>query len=57
MITCLSRVKPTKQTRLYDHRDETYERVKSLYLKIGTVSKVKTSRKLAKRASGAGMKK
>lgn len=53
---CLSRVKPRKLKRLYDHRDATYERVKKQYLKIGTVTKIKTSRKLAKRASGVGVK-
>ncbi len=53
---CLSRVKPRKLKRLYQRRDEVYERVKSVYLKVGTVTKVKTSRKIAKRASGAGMK-
>ena len=52
---CLSRVKPRKLKRLYDHRDETYENVKSLYLKIGTVTKIKTSRKIAKRASSVAM--
>jgi deoxyhypusine synthase len=45
----LNRHAPRKLKRLYDHRDATYERVKSVYLKIGTVSKVKTSRKRAKR--------
>lgn len=54
---CLSRVKPRKLKRLYVTREKTYERVKSLYLKIGTVSKIKTSRKIAKRASSVGLKK
>src|SRR5271170_3308539 len=54
---CLSRVKPRKLKRLHDSREKTYERVKSLYLKIGTVSKIKTSRKIAKRASSVGLKK
>jgi deoxyhypusine synthase len=54
---CLSRVKPRKLKRLYDSREKTYDRVKSLYLKIGTVSKIKTSRKIAKRASSVGLKK
>ncbi len=53
---CLSRVKPRKLKRLYHRRDEIYEKVKNLYLKTGTVAKIKTSRKLAKRASGAGLK-
>ncbi len=48
----LSRCKPRKQKRLYDRRDALYEKVRSLYLKIGTVSKIKTSRKIAKRSSG-----
>ncbi len=52
----LSRVKPRKQKRLFDRRDELYNKVRSLYLKIGTVTKIKTSRKLAKRASGVGTK-
>jgi deoxyhypusine synthase len=53
---CLSRVKPRKLKRLFDHREETYQRVKSLYLKIGTVGKITTSRKLAKRGSSVGLK-
>jgi deoxyhypusine synthase len=52
----LSRCKPRKQKRLFDRRDELYNKVRNLYLKIGTVSKIKTSRKLAKRASGVGTK-
>jgi len=48
----LDRHAPRKLKRLYDHRDSTYENVKSIYLKIGTVTKVKTSRKRAKRQSG-----
>lgn len=52
----LSRVKPRKHKRLFDRRDELYDKVRKLYLKIGTVSKIKTSRKLAKRASGVGTK-
>jgi deoxyhypusine synthase len=54
---CLSRVKPRKLKRLFDTREKTYERVQSLYLKIGTVTKIKTSRKIAKRASSVGLKK
>ncbi len=53
---CLTRVKPRKLKRLYHQRDEMYETVKALYLKTGTVTKIKTSRKLAKRASSAGLK-
>jgi len=54
---CLSRVKPRKLKRLYDRRDELLNKVRSLYLKIGTVGKIKTSRKIAKRASSVGLKK
>jgi len=54
---CLSRVKPRKLKRLYDRRDELLDNVKRKYLKIGTVSKVTTSRKIAKRASSVGMNK
>ncbi|MGZ4961927.1 MAG: homospermidine biosynthesis protein [Limisphaerales bacterium] len=53
----LSRCKPRKQKRLYDRRDALYEKVRSLYLKIGTVSKIKTSRKMAKRSSGVAVNK
>jgi deoxyhypusine synthase len=52
----LSRVKPRKLKRLYDRRDEMYEKVKALYLKLGTVTKIKTSRKPVKRAGSAGLK-
>ena len=52
----LSRVKPRRAKRLYDRRDEILDKVKAKYLKTGTVSKVMTSRKLAKRASGVGVK-
>ncbi|HUD49443.1 MAG TPA: deoxyhypusine synthase [Candidatus Baltobacteraceae bacterium] len=45
----LNRHAPRKLKRLYDRRESTYENVKSIYLRIGTVSKVKTSRKRAKR--------
>lgn len=48
----LSRVKPRKLKRLYDRRDEVLEKVRKQYLKTGTVSKIKTSRKIAKRSSG-----
>jgi deoxyhypusine synthase len=50
----LNRHAPRKLKRLYDHRDSTYERVKFIYLKIGTVSKVKTSRKRGKRQPSLG---
>ncbi len=52
----LNRHPARKLKRLYDRRDAMYEKVKSIYLKVGTVSKIKTSRKLAKRATGAVMK-
>lgn len=52
----LSRVRPRKQKRLYHRRDEMLESVKARYLKVGTVSKVQTGRKLAKRSSGVGGK-
>src|SRR5215216_5731737 len=52
----LSRVKPRKQKRLYDRRDEILDKVRAQYLKTGTVTKITTSRKLAKRATGVGTK-
>jgi deoxyhypusine synthase len=52
----LSRFKPRQQKRLIDRRDDILEKVRSKYLKIGTVSKVMTSRKIAKRASSVGLK-
>ncbi|HEY6168639.1 MAG TPA: deoxyhypusine synthase [Verrucomicrobiae bacterium] len=52
----LSRVKPRKQKRLIDRRDEMLEKVRALYLKTGTVTKILTSRKIAKRASSIGLK-
>jgi deoxyhypusine synthase len=54
---CLSRVKPRKLKRLYDRRDELLNVIKSLYLKTGTVTKIKTSRKIAKRSSSIGLNK
>ena len=54
---CLSRVKPRKLKRLYDRRDQILGKVRSQYLKTGTVTKVLTSRKIAKRASSVGMNK
>ncbi|MDB6035936.1 MAG: deoxyhypusine synthase, partial [Verrucomicrobiales bacterium] len=53
----LSRVKQRKQKRLYDRRDEILDKVKAKYLKTGTISKVLTSRKVAKRSSTVGMNK
>jgi deoxyhypusine synthase len=52
---CLSRVKPRKQKRLIDRRDEFLDKVRAKYLKTGTVTKITTSRKIAKRASSVGM--
>lgn len=53
----LARTKPRKLKRLYDHRDAILETVRSKYLKTGTISKVLTSRKIAKRGSSIGLKK
>lgn len=52
----LARVKPRKQKRLIDRRDEILDKVRAQYLKTGTVTKVLTSRKMAKRQSGVGTK-
>ncbi|MSU26384.1 MAG: deoxyhypusine synthase [Pedosphaera sp.] len=52
----LSRVKPRKLKRLYDHRDAILDVVKQKYLKLGTVTKVLTSRKISKRGSSIGLK-
>ncbi|HWN94841.1 MAG TPA: deoxyhypusine synthase [Methylomirabilota bacterium] len=52
----LSRVKPRKQKRLYDRRDQILDKVRAQYLKTGTVTKITTSRKLAKRSSSVGTK-
>jgi deoxyhypusine synthase len=51
-----ARVKPRKLKRLYDQRDVILDRVKARYLATGTVAKVVTSRKIAKRASSVGLK-
>jgi deoxyhypusine synthase len=53
----LSRVPARKPKRLYDQRDAILNRVKTLYLKVGTVEKITTSRKVAKRASTVGLAK
>jgi deoxyhypusine synthase len=51
----LNRHRPRPLKRLYGRRDQTYEKVRSLYLKVGTVTKIQTSRKTPRRASkGAG---
>ena len=49
--------KPRKQKRLIDRRDELLENVRAKYLKTGTVTKILTSRKVAKRSSTVGMNK
>ncbi len=54
---CLSRVKPRRLKRLYACRDEILHQVRAEYLKRGTVTKVLTSRRIAKRASSVGLKK
>jgi len=54
---CLSRVKPRPQKRLIDRRDELLEEVRRRYLRTGTVTKILTSRKIAKRASSVGLAK
>src|SRR6187401_2614890 len=53
----LTRHKPRQQKRLIDRRDELLAAVRAKYLKTGTVSKILTSRKVAKRASTVGMNK
>lgn len=53
----LSRVKPRKLKRLYNRREAILGSVRDQYLKVGTVSKVLTSRGVAKRASTVGLKK
>jgi len=53
----LSRVKPRPLKRLYDRRDTLLEAIRAKYLKTGTVAKITTSRKIAKRSTGAGLKK
>ena len=47
----LNRHRPRKLKRLHDRREQIYEKVKSLYLKIGTVTKIHTSRKTERRAA------
>ncbi len=53
---CLARVKPRRLKRLYDRRDEILKTVQDKYLATGTVTKITTGRKLAKRASSVGQK-
>ncbi|MBM3845117.1 MAG: deoxyhypusine synthase [Verrucomicrobia bacterium] len=52
----LDRVKPRKHKRLYNRRDTILGKVRDRYLSVGTVSKIKTSRKVAKRSSSIGLK-
>ena len=52
----LGRTRPRKLKRLHQRRDEILENLKSKYLKVGTVTKITTSRKMAKRASSVGVK-
>jgi deoxyhypusine synthase len=51
-----ARVKPRKLKRLYDRRDAILDTVRHQYLSTGTVTKVLTSRKIAKRSSSVGVK-
>lgn len=53
----LSRVKARPPKRLIDQRDAILDLVRSKYLKTGTVTKVLTSRKIAKRSSSVGLRK
>jgi deoxyhypusine synthase len=53
----LNRHPARKHKRLIDRRDEILGKVKSKYLKTGTVTKVLTSRKIAKRSSSIGANK
>ena len=53
----LTRNRPRKAKRLYDKRDKLLRKLSTKYLYTGTVSKIKTGRKVAKRATSAGHKK
>lgn len=53
----LDRVKPRKHKRLYDRRDAILGSIREKYLKTGSVTKVLTSRKVAKRSSSIGLNK
>src|SRR5437016_4813345 len=44
---CLTRLKPRNLNRLYDPRDAPFDNMKKTYIEIGTVTKIKTSRKIA----------
>jgi deoxyhypusine synthase len=52
---CLSRVKARRQKNLIRRRDELLKSVRDKYLRQGTVTKVLTSRKMAKRSSSVGL--
>jgi deoxyhypusine synthase len=52
----MARVKPRRLKRLYDRRDALLNAVRTKYLQTGTVTKVLTSRKIAKRASSVGLR-
>ena len=52
----LTRVKPRPLKRLYDQREALLTDIRETYLKSGTVEKIKTSRKVAKRSSSIGLK-
>lgn len=54
---CLTRMKPRRRKNLYGRRDALLGQIRDQYLKAGTVTKVLTSRKIAKRASSVGLKK
>jgi deoxyhypusine synthase len=54
---CLSRVPARKQKRLYDRREEILGTIRERYLSVGTIEKIKTSRKVAKRSSSIGVNK
>jgi deoxyhypusine synthase len=49
----LERHRPRPLKRLHERRDEIYDKVKSMYLKIGTITKIHTSRNTPRR-SGKG---
>jgi deoxyhypusine synthase len=53
----IGRAKPRPLKRLYDRRDEQLAKLRAQYLKIGSVTKTTTGRKVAKRSSGAGLSK
>jgi deoxyhypusine synthase len=52
----VARCRPRKLKRLYDRREAIHDALKQKYLAVGTVTKVRTSRRLAKRACSVGAK-